>query len=78
MMIFPLIPITVITLLGEVFAHYRLFGLSPGLYLSVFVEMWLGGMITLIGILVMFGRNKCGLAINQSILSLTNQEEDVV
>ena len=63
-MIFPLIPLGVITILGEVLAHYHIASLVPGIYISAFGEMWIGGMISLVGLFVVFGRKGSGLSIN--------------
>jgi len=64
MMIFPLIPIGVITILGEVIAHFFPTWYESGLYSSVFIEMWIGGVITLLGVFMTFGRKGSGLSIN--------------
>lgn len=64
MMVFPLIPIGGMAILGEIMAYLLPTWFVSGIISSVFVEMWMGGVITLMGIMLAFGRKGSGLSIN--------------
>ncbi len=63
-MFFPLVPIAGMTLMGEIMTRLLPTWFEPGIISSVFVEMWMGGVITLMGVLMLFGRKGSGLSIN--------------
>ena len=71
MMVFPLIPIGVMTILGEtlIYLFPGSFGFDSDLYSSIFVEMWMGGVLTLMGIMVIFGRKGSSIGINTSSIT---------
>jgi len=72
-MIFPLIPIGFMTLFGEVVAYILPGWYESGLLISVFIEMWMGGMLSILGFFMLFGRK--GSSFGMNIPSLDNQEK---
>ena len=64
MTIFPLIPIAAMMVFGEIAAYIFPSWYEHGIISSRFLEMWMGGVITLMGLLVAFGRKGSGLSIN--------------
>ncbi len=71
-MLFPLIAVGFMTIFGEGLAYLFPGWFEPKLILSVFTEMWMGGVLTLMGFFMVFGKKGNSFGVN--IPSLDNQE----